>query len=100
MKNLRACSQSLTISSRADGEMYLATPVFKTVRKAGDMSKAPAMYSKSPRETESGSFPLVAALDEVNALHNLSAAASIGQSYSYTIHTSHLASCWSGDQKN
>lgn len=92
MKNLRGCSHSLPVLSRVDGEMYLATPVFKTVRKAGDMLNAPVIYSKSLREMESGTFPLPAALGEVNALYGLSAAALIGSSHSYAIHTSHLAS--------
>ena len=77
--------------SRAHGEMYLATPVFNTVRKVGDILKVPVVCSKSLRERGSGSSPLLAALGDTNALHDPSVDLSIFCGGSYTIQTSHAA---------
>lgn len=55
---------------RVHGELYLATPVFNTVRKAGDVLKVLVVFSKSLRERGSGSFPLCAAVGDTNALHD------------------------------
>ena len=72
---------------RVDGEMYLATPLFKTVRKVGGISKVLVTCSKSVLERGSGNFPFVAQSD-MKALHGLLVAVLVGCNDSYTIQTS------------